>query len=300
MKGSKSFSLLLLSFFLASFTVAETTVVRDGEVTISAEEMEVVVAGWTPQMREVAMLDEGDRLELINLAVANKKLAQEADNRFVAENKELYWDYQRAVEAYKRNYLLTHYRDNLEYPDFTELAKEQYTLNKNKYAAIPERRMSSHILFSSPPGIPRDGVLAEAQEVLDQLRAGADFNEMVARHSGEPGAAERNGKFDRWLKYGEQGVSPPYTEGLFAIEAVGDYSELVQTQFGVHIIRLDGIQEKAYKPFEEVADVIIEELRGDYTKLALKDFVAGFQMSEDTVIDQAAMDKILEPYQSAE
>lgn len=274
-----------------------SVVLADGGVTITKAELEYLVSRWTSQMREVAVTDEGDRLELLNLMLANKKVAMEAD-KLVAQDPELGPAYRNGIEAYQRDFVLTQYRDSIEYPNFTPLAKEQYTLQRDKYALVPETRTSSHILFSSPPGQDRTGVLAEAADVLQQLRSGADFNAMVAEHSGEPRAAERNGKFDRWLKFGEIGVSPPYTEGLFSIGAVGDYSDLVQTEFGVHIIRLDGIKDKTYKPFEEVQEKIVADLKAEYTKLEMKDFVTRFNMSEDAMINMEVIEELLAPYAS--
>ncbi|RLQ23691.1 hypothetical protein DWB85_00610 [Seongchinamella sediminis] len=287
----------LLLFCLPA--AAETTVVRDGDVSLSREELAHRVDGWTGQMRESALADPGDRLELINMEVVNKKLAL-AGAEIVAADPQLRLQLQSVVERFQRDILLRHHRDNMDYPDFSKLAREQYDLNPRKYALIPERRMSSHILFASPVGQPRDEVLAQAAEVLEQLRAGADFEEAVAEYSEEPGAAEKKGKVDRWMKLGEKGISPPYSEGLFNIGAVGEYSDLVQTQFGVHIIRLDGIQEESFKPFEEVAAEIEKQLRDEYTGLEMKAFVTRFNMTDEVEIDQAAIDEILAPYQQAE
>ncbi|WP_188109572.1 peptidylprolyl isomerase [Pseudohalioglobus sediminis] len=282
-----------------SVNANEQVVVKDGNTTLTFEEFADTVTRWTPQMREAAIADEGDRLELINLALANKKLAEEADD-YIAENPQFKMEYLNGLRAYQRDFMLRKVSASIEMPDFAELAEEQYTVKKDKYALIPERRISSHILFSSPPGVPRDNLMVEAQEVLDQLRAGANFREMVNLHSDEPGAAQKGGKFNRWIRFGEQGVSPRYSEGLFSIENVGEYSELVNSEFGIHIIRLDGIQEKSYKSFEEVKGNMIKELEDEYRRLAMKDFVAQFQMSEGTVIDNEAIQAILEPYTAQE
>lgn len=280
-------------------TAEDRIVVTDEGTTLTYEEFTDAVTRWTPQMRAAAIADEGDRLELINLTLANKKLAGEAEN-YVAKHPDLKMEYLNGLRAYQRDFMLRKVADSIEVPDFTELAEEQYTVKKDRYALIPERRISSHILFSSPAGVPRDKLMVEAQEVLDQLRAGANFREMVNLHSDEPGAAQKGGKFNRWVAFGEQGVSPRYSEGLFSIENVGEYSELVNSEFGIHIIRLDGIQEKSYKSFEEVKGNIVKELEDEYRRLAMKDFVAQFQMSEGTVIDNEAIQAILEPYTAQE
>jgi parvulin-like peptidyl-prolyl isomerase len=273
----------------------EQIVVKDGATTLSLEELADTVTRWTPQMRRAAIQDEGDRLELINLALANKKLAEEADN-YILENPQHKTEYRNGLLAYQRDFMLRKISDSIEFPDFTELAKEQYTVNKDKHALIPERRISSHILFSSPPGRDRGELTVEAQAVLDELRAGADFLEMVTLHSDEPGAVQKKGRFNRWITFGEQGVSPRYSEGVFSIENVGEYSELVNSEFGIHIIRLDGIQEKSYKTFEEVKAGMIKEMEDEYRRLAMKDYISQFQMTDEVIIDQQALEAILEPY----
>jgi len=284
---------------LSPLSLAQDAIVEDGEVTLSYDELAHSVEQWTPQMRNAAIQDEGDRLELINMTLANKKLALSADE-LVSEQPGLEQDYLSGLRAYQRQFVLKHYADSLEYPDFEKLAREQYEVNKDKYALVPEQRKSSHILFASPPGVPRDELMVEARAVLDQLRAGADFTEMVKQHSDEPNAAAKRGRFDRWVAFGEVGVSPPYSEGLFSIDKVGEYADLVQTEFGVHIIRLDAIKEKFHKSFDEVRPEIIAQLEAEYRQLAMKDFVSQFQMSEDTVIDNEAVEKILAPYKTGE
>jgi parvulin-like peptidyl-prolyl isomerase len=277
----------------------EKIVVQDGATVLTYEELADTVTRWTPQMREAALLDQGDRLELINLALANKKIAEEAEN-YVAEHPEIQLDYLNGLRGFQRNFMLRHVADNIEMPDFSTLAQEQYTVKKEKYALIPERRMSSHILFMSPPGRDRAELTTKAQSVLDQLRAGADFEEMVAQYSEEPNAAEKKGKFDRWLAFGEQGVSPRYSEGVFSIEKVGDYSDIVNSEFGLHIVRLDGIQERSFKPFEEVKEDIIKEMEAEYRRLAMKDFVSKFQITDEVTVDDEAISSILEPYNTTE
>ena len=177
------------------------------------------------------------------------------------------------------------------------LAQERYTTEKDKYAFVPEVRTSSHILFGCRPG--SCDVLetqAEAKEVLEQLRSGANFEQMVAEHSDDPGTKPRGGKFDRWLRLGEPNVSPPFVGALFEVEQVGDYTDVISTQFGFHIIRLDGIQEAYYKPFEEVEQIIVDTLVLEYEKLAMKDFEARYHLSDEVQLDDAALDEIFAPF----
>ncbi|MBA6414277.1 peptidylprolyl isomerase [Parahaliea sp. F7430] len=292
-------------FFLLFFVVALTfsgnglasiEVVRDQGTAITAAELDYLVSKWTRQMRDSAQRDKGDRLELLNMSLSNKKLSKEADKINPEKDGELYWDYMVRLQTLKRNFVLEKFVAQLNIPEMDQLAKERYTTQKEKYAKIPETRISSHILFSSPPGLPRDGVLSKAAEVLDQLRSGASFEELVVEYSEDPGSKNKGGKFDRWVSLGQPGVSPPYTGGLFEIKEIGGYSDLVQTEFGVHIIRLDGIKEEGFKPFEDVREGIIAELENEYKKLAIKDYISTFQITDEAYINEPELEKILNKY----
>ncbi len=70
----------------------------------------------------------------------------------------------------------------------------------------------------------------------------------------------------------------------------------MQTQFGVHIIRLDGIQEAYFKTFDEVQAQIVADLESEYRQLAMKDYLVSLQLSDQAYIDGDAMDKLFEPY----
>ncbi len=285
----------------ASSIAQAQNIVEDGGVGLTYDELEYMVGRWTPQMQKAAASDTGDRLELLNVALANKRVALEADKLTPEEDPQAYWDYVFMIRAAKRSFVVEQVVENLAVPDMSELAAERYETEKEKYARIPERRISSHILFACAPGAcSRKDALAKAQPVLDQLRAGADFVEMVQQYSEDPGTKKKDGKFDKWMKLGETQVAGPYSEGLFEISEIGEYSELVQTQFGVHIIRLDGIEEEHYEPFDKVKAQIIADLELEYKKLAMKEWLAQYNISNDAYIDGEAMEKLFSKYRDTQ
>jgi peptidyl-prolyl cis-trans isomerase C len=274
----------------------DKVIIQDDGVSFTYDELDYIVSKWSPQMKQAAASDEGDRLELINQMFVIKKLAREADR--IPAGTDAYWRLATKLMAEKRKFVVEEYAKNLTKPDMTELAAERYKTEKDKYALVPEKRISSHILFSCPPGeCSREELKVEAQKVLDELRAGADFVAMVKTHSGDAGTKAKDGKFDKWIREGEPNVAGPYSAGVFEIEKIGDYSDLVSSKYGIHIIRLDGIEEQHYLPFEEVKANIISDLETEYTKLSIKDFTSKFNMTKDVVIDRAAVEKIMSAYQ---
>jgi peptidyl-prolyl cis-trans isomerase D len=126
-----------------------------------------------------------------------------------------------------------------------------------------EERRASHILFSVPAGASDDEkakVRAQAESVLDQLKkAPGRFAELAKRHSQDLGSGEQGGD----LGYFQRGfMVKPFDDAVFSMEQ-GAISELIETQYGYHIIRLDGIKPVTTTPFEKVRAELMEQARKD-------------------------------------
>jgi parvulin-like peptidyl-prolyl isomerase len=289
------------SIFLAvalafSFVVpaAAEIVVADGEVTMSRAEFEKLLAETPDKIRVPAATDMGDRFALINEVMVFRKLVAKADAMQPGDPG--YDELQARLDGVKRQFIFDREVGEYLVPDLDALARERYATQKDKYAKIPETRASSHILFSSPPGLDRTELRKEAAVILEELRNGADFEEYVEKYSEDPGSSQRGGSLDRWIRFGDPGITPPYSEALFEIDEIGGYSEVTDSQFGLHIIRLDGIRESSYKSFEEVRNDIMRDLVAEQRKLAAKAVNERYFLSDEAFIDGDAMDELFEPY----
>ena len=275
-------------------------VIEDDEASISRAEMQATVERWPNDMRVAAANNPETRDELAKLSLVAKKVAQSAEQVTLESDPEFYWDLKLQVQMLVRRLVVKHYLDNIEMPDLDPLARERYAADKDEYAKVDERRLSSHILFlCTPQKCDYEDVGKLAGETLAALRKGADFAEMVEKYSDDKGTKAKGGEF-RWAKLGESGVSPEYTKALFAINKVGDYSDVVSTKFGLHIIRLDGIEPAYYKPYDEVAARIKAEITNEYRKLAAMEFDRKYAPTDNLVIDEAVLDEMLAPYKTSE
>ena len=286
-----------LALFIAPLVAhaGDEVVIADGQVTITHDELAAILASTPDKIRNAAARDRGDRFALINELVINRKLVAEAEQ--INPDDPAYRELQSRLDKVKQEFAFKRELENYELPDLEALARERYKTHKNEYATIPETRASSHILLAQPPGPDRYELRKKAQRILEELRAGADFEAYVEKYSGDPGSAKRGGSLDKWIRFGDPGITPPYSEALFAIDEVGGYSEVTDSQFGVHIIRLDGIRESGYKPYEAVRGAIMEDLIAEHRKLASKAVSARFGITDDAFIDGDAMEEIFASYQ---
>lgn len=142
-----------------------------------------------------------------------------------------------------------------------EQINKYYQDNLQQYTQT-ERRKASHILFTFPTDADtesKDKVKAEAQTVLDKINQGADFSEMAKEYSKDPGSAENGGDLGF---FGRGQMVPAFEESAFSLNP-GDVSELIESSFGYHIIKLTSIEGGEAKPLETVKGEIIESIQFD-------------------------------------
>jgi peptidyl-prolyl cis-trans isomerase D len=164
-----------------------------------------------------------------------------------------------AVAAYYKAHEATYMTPESAHVEYAELRLDQlaaqttvsdadlhaaYDKNKNTYV-LAEKRHASHILIAASKDDAADRKLAE--DVYAQAKAGKDFAQLAKQYSKDPGSADKGGDLgwaDRTTFEG------PFGDALFSM-AEGEIRGPVKTQFGYHIIRLDGIQAGKTKTFDE-------------------------------------------------
>ena len=278
------------------FAQADTTIaVRDGDIVISEAEMAAMIDAWTDDMKRAAARDKGERFELLTSAVMSRKMAKEAEEATPEDPG--YWNMQFKILNVKQRYVFNQFLDQLDIPDVDELARERYKTEKDKYAKVPEHRKASHILLRCPAeSCNRDELRPQAQELLQELRNGADFEAMVAEYSEDPGSKARGGRLKDWIRMGDPDVIPEFVGGLFEIEEVGAYSDITDTRYGLHIIRLDEIAPSFYQTYEEVRDTIVKDVENEYKQLAAKEFRSDYLITDNGYINGDVMDRLFAPY----
>lgn len=139
-------------------------------------------------------------------------------------------------------------------------ARAHYEANAARYAE-PEQRRAAHILIKVDAGADektRQTARDKAELLLAELRdQPGRFAELARKHSQDPGSSVKGGDLGTFSR---EMMVKPFADAVWSMKP-GEIRGLVESQFGYHIIRLDGVVGGAKLGFELVKEEILRELR---------------------------------------
>lgn len=164
-----------------------------------------------------------------------------------------------------------------------EQAHAHYQSNLARYQE-PEMRRAAHILIQVDAGADaakRQAAKARAEELLREVRAQpAKFGELARQHSQDPGSAANGGDLGFFTR---DMMVKPFSDMVWSLTP-DEFGEVVETQFGYHVIRLLAVTPGARMAFEAVKGDIVRELA---EVEAQKRFIEAAERFSNLVYEQA-------------
>jgi len=150
--------------------------------------------------------------------------------------------------------------------NITEEEAQKYYNENPKFFNKPELARVSHILItpefidpnSDPNADPNEAkaiARKKAEDLLEQIKGGADFAELAKIHSNCPMAPQGGD-----LGFFSRGEMDSAFENVAFELGIGQISDVVETKYGYHIIKATGHTDASTIPFEKVKDKIVEQL----------------------------------------
>lgn len=256
------FLLTALPVYASELKTLPTPVFQDVEgLSVDTLDLHYYFSAWWPgSTPERALTPPNLELAVESLYIS-KRLALKADELFEADiDRDTRYAQDRLRRKKMDQWLAAEVAAKLTELDWDSLAKEEYLANPEKYEQ-PEQLRASHILVKT-----EDKRLLEAMLLVEEARLkyqeGEDFDVLARAYS----------ESDSGLKGGDVGyfskgkMVPAFEQAAFDLKNIGDVSDLVVTQFGVHLILLTEIIAPAKAPFETVKPFIIEDLNRRYAQ----------------------------------
>lgn len=161
--------------------------------------------------------------------------------------------------------------------------KSYYEQNASRFGDEEQRR-ASHILIKvdkNASDAEKAAAKDKAEKLLAQVRKNpADFAKVAKANSQDPGSAERGGDLDF---FGKGMMVPSFEQAAFKLKQ-GEISDVVQSDFGYHIIQLTGIKPGTTKSLDEVKGQIAAEIK---KQLATKKYAEMAEQFSNMVYEQS-------------
>ena len=161
--------------------------------------------------------------------------------------------------------------------------RKYYAENASRYTTTEERR-ARHILIkadkAAAPDVKQKAKARAEALLVDARKNPAGFGDLAKKNSDDPGSAAQGGDLDF---FGRGAMVKPFEDAAFAMKT-GEIGNVVETDFGYHVIQLEAIRGGEKKPFEAVRAAIEDEVR---QQLATKRWAEAAEQFTNTVYEQS-------------
>ena len=125
-----------------------------------------------------------------------------------------------------------------------------FNAHKAEYST-PDQARSRHILIKVAPGADAKtdaAAKAKAEDILKQLKGGANFADLAKKNSDDPGSKDTGGE----LPFAQHGTMVPEFDKAIFSQKIGDI-EIVKSQFGYHIVQ---VEERKPAHAQDISEVL--------------------------------------------
>jgi peptidyl-prolyl cis-trans isomerase C len=196
------------------------------------------------EYKKIAKKDQAsqeDKTQLVKNLIRRYLILKQDSTQELRKSKEI----RDKVKEYEDQLVLDAYikKNIVDYLKVSEEEIRQYYVNNRLKFVSPPKVEASHILLRTEE---------EAKLVLKKLQSGEKFTDLAKQYSIDLPMALEGGKMGVITK-GK--TLPQLDEALFILNE-GEYSPIIKTQYGWHILRVDKKIAEQYTPYEQAKDKI--------------------------------------------
>jgi len=314
--------MLFIFVFVFLFAGCSKTVVRVDGIEIKQKEVDTYINFYKKQSTSSELTGDEEELKTLEASIIDSLIVTKLLEKYAEENNitvsseevdkqiKLIIDSYSSEEDFKkglkdmgidRKFLENYFRSLMLGSKIFDVVtadvivtgqeiKQYYDDNKKTLFVVPARVKASHILAIFPwvednseeteeTEEGRKEALEEIKMVEDKLKNGVDF-EVLARQYSDDSASAASGGDLGYISKGQ--MIEEFEEALFSLD-VGEVSEIVETKYGFHIIKVFDRQEEYIQKFDEVEESINTYLLNLHKMEKWEDFI--FLLMEEVNIE---------------
>lgn len=247
-------------------TVPTTVVAKQGDATVTFGDVDAF-AQRIPEKERPVFFSSPKRVESMILEILmQKQLAAEARKEGLENDPLVKQQMGLAVDEALSRARMNRFRSEIKVPDMTQLAREEYLGNKEKYTEpgsfdVRQVLIRTNTHTDAEAKALADTVETEAQAHPDQ------FESLVQKYSEDQSKASNQGVLHQ---INTNKYAPELAKAALALTKPGQISPVVKTKYGYHVMQLIERTPDKQKTFDEVRDEIVKRQRDEYIDKTVK------------------------------
>lgn len=229
--------------------------------SVVTEKLQAALTGWmtvaeSDVVSEFKKRNERVKVQVVTFPADKFREGLVASDAEVAKQFEDHKESYRIGEKRKVRYLTIDQEGLRQRATVTgQQIERSYNDNIQQYSQ-PEQVRASHILLKTE-GKDDAAVKKQAEDLLAQIKKGANFEELAKKHSQDEVSAAKGGDLDFFNK-GQ--MVPEFDQAAFSLQP-GQMTDLVKSSFGYHIIKVTDKKAATVKTLDEVRPQIEDQLK---------------------------------------
>jgi peptidyl-prolyl cis-trans isomerase C len=261
--------LAMLVMLQTGASAADDVLARVGTKTITKADVDAMIGLFPPEQQSMIKMDPRSEQMLLTNLLDNIIVSDVAKKKGLDKTKKI----QRQLDIIKNEFIAKSYVQNeiVAKVKVTDKDVEKYYNEHKQEFEKPETISARHILIAIKPDAKdseKQDARKKAEGLLDRIKKGEDFAKLASDYSEDPGSKTRGGDLGTFPR---KTMVEEFEKAAFALKP-GEVSGVVETQFGYHIIKVDGKK----NPEAPAFDSIKEQVKIKATQVAVQDKLAAF------------------------
>jgi peptidyl-prolyl cis-trans isomerase C len=286
-------SVSMTGFFAQSVLAAEAdpVLLKYQGVEVTKGDLENLINLEVPEDKRAQLWTNEQVLRqlIANLFITREMAAQARKDGVTAQDK-----WQRAYFV-DRSLLITQLKKDVDKRlakvDLEKMAKDYYLAHPNDFQR-PKQVEAAHILISEKGRSDAEAKALAEKVLADAKSHPADFAQLADKYSDDPSVKSNHGNLGY---FSEKDMVAPFAKAAFAMKKKGEIVGPVKSQFGYHIIMLEGTRPATHIPFDEVKAKLIEKEKAKLTNQYREDAVTAVKSLKGIVVNEAAVKALVRP-----
>jgi peptidyl-prolyl cis-trans isomerase C len=246
--------------FSAAAQAAEPVLFEGNKTVITSSDVQADSMRMPPEMRPLVLVRPETVTQMASNLFARRALAQRAESEGLLKDPAVAAALRIARDKVLSDAMLEKI-DQIHAPSdavLESMARDAYKAKPERFQQ-PEQLKVRHILIAGKT----QEAKAQAEKALADIKAGADFAKLAKEISADKGSAEKGGELGAFAK---GRMVPEFEAAAFELVKPGALSDVVETQFGYHVLQLQERIPAGTKQFAEVRDELVKEARTKFTQ----------------------------------